>query len=194
MRVSILFLLFFNQSLFSQISYSNFETKQVGTQISVSWQIDSGSTCNGIKIFRSSDGLNFNEIHFIDAVCGSSFEAKNYLFFDQQPLQNQLNIYRLFFGTSTYSINDSVFFFATKADEIPCFPNPASDKIQFRIDNPQSAKYSIKIFDGNGKECLSSESITEINEVLINNWLKGIYFIYSESENGTKRKGTFVKK
>ncbi|HAW51895.1 MAG TPA: hypothetical protein DCX54_06130, partial [Flavobacteriales bacterium] len=81
-----------------QTILDRFQANTVDSQVYLSWTIKKGSTCNGIKITRSADSLNFVEIGRIDGVCGDASSAVNYSFIDATPLLNRKNFYRLDLG------------------------------------------------------------------------------------------------
>jgi hypothetical protein len=75
----------------------------INHQVRLSWVIFGGSTCNGIIIERSTDGLIFEAIGEIAGICGSPDTDIPYTFFDEGPVANQINFYRLELGSQGYS-------------------------------------------------------------------------------------------
>ena len=72
-------------------------------EVRLSWVITGGNTCSGIRIQRSDDGQSFQTIGEIDGVCGSPDVDVPYVFIDENPAANLLNVYRLELGTQGYT-------------------------------------------------------------------------------------------
>ena len=100
---SILFLITVEEVKAQKVSYKDFKFEQYQTSLVLEWIIESGSTCSGITIYSSLDGVNFEEVGSIEGVCGSKFNSQSYLFTDKNPAVNTINYYRLKFGNSQYS-------------------------------------------------------------------------------------------
>ena len=76
----------------------NFTVFENNENVYLNWTIISGSTCNGIQIYRSTDNLSFTQIGSIARICGSSSQPRNYAFTDNNPEKNKFNCYRLELG------------------------------------------------------------------------------------------------
>lgn len=72
-------------------------------KVLLNWTISSGSTCNGIKIYRTIDSLKFLEIAEIGGVCGSFTTAVSYSFTDYNAIKNHINYYKLQLGNNGFS-------------------------------------------------------------------------------------------
>lgn len=72
-------------------------------EVRLSWVITGGNTCSGIRIQRSDDGQSFQTIGEIDGICGSPDVDVPYVFVDDDPSPDQINVYRLELGTQGYS-------------------------------------------------------------------------------------------
>lgn len=83
--------------------YSGFSGASIEGKVSLYWTINEGNTCTGTSIQRSSDGIYFEEIGVIDGICGNPESPAPYSFYDDSPLKNQVNFYRLRFGATLLS-------------------------------------------------------------------------------------------
>ena len=60
----------------------------------LAWTIKSGSVCNGIQIYRSTDSLNFVIIENIDGACGDLASSVTYTYTDSEPINNKINYFK----------------------------------------------------------------------------------------------------
>lgn len=99
----ILLLFFVIRLANAQIELNYFTVSSLRNKVELNWEIERGSFCFGITIHRSTDGINFSPIGFIDGICGSTTEAQQFSYTDDSPLNYRLNYYRLEFQSSSYS-------------------------------------------------------------------------------------------
>ena len=78
--------------------FDNFTVFENNEKVYLNWTIISGSTCNGIQIYRSTDSISYFKIGSIAGICGSSSTATNCNFTDNNPEKNKFNCYRLELG------------------------------------------------------------------------------------------------
>jgi hypothetical protein len=128
----------------------------------------------GFDIERSSDGIEFQKIGWVDGH-GSTTEEKHYIFHDKKPLFG-MNYYRLkqidYDGRFEYSHIVSI---EHKSDGIYLYPNPATDILN--IENLAYGKYLIKSIVGTiiGQGVLTDESRIDISHLPT-----GTYLFYPE--------------
>ena len=157
------------------------------------WIISSGSTCDGIKIFRSVDNLNFTQIGEIGGVCGSSSAPQPYSFVDENPQKNRTNYYRLELGYSGYS--ETIFLEITDLNEkgYQVRPNPVVDEAHIVFQNDLRKSCSITLYNLIGRKTASQstkETSFNIGTLNLNN---GMYvFIISSADNQIKIKGKII--
>lgn len=146
------------------------------------WNTASELDNEGFSILKSTDGLFFEEIDFIDGK-GTTSRTTNYQFIDK--LFNNSAYYRLkqldFNGDS--ELSNTIFVFDSNiSDKIQIFPNPVEDQINIKIPeslDDQSMIISILSIDGKRISDLKgniSKSAIEINQ-LFNQLDKGIYIL-----------------
>lgn len=141
------------------VSISGFVVSQYNTSVLVSWTIEGGSTCNGIKIYRSSDSLVYQEIGSIEGICGSSAESTDYFFTDTEPVANKTNYYRLKLGNSQMSEIRSIFFSYVQPNDMIIRPNPANESIILELNKDQNSIFSLRIIDVDGRVVMSNDNV-----------------------------------
>ncbi len=175
------------------ISYSNFSLSQIESNVSVTWAIDSGSICDGVKLEHSLDGINFTVIDEVIGVCGSSFETKSYNLIDEFPEKNKDNFYRLFFGFSQRSQILSLFVRFVIPGEIQVFPMPAESDFRIYFSNPANALTNLKIHNESGVLVFQQESISDdFIELNKSGFVSGIYYVRFISENRAESLGKMI--
>lgn len=167
-------------------------TENNGT-IYLNWVITSGSTCNGIDIFRSVDSLNFSLIGSIGGICGSPEFAQPYSFTDEDPVKNSINYYRLELGGSGYSEIIAVELIIFDGNNYQIRPNPATTEAKIIFENDQNQPALLKLYDFRGN--LIEEITTEENFFIINTaYLSGEMYLFtiSDFENKANIKGKLM--
>lgn len=87
-----------------QLPYLNtFSATETNGQVYLNWIIASGNTCDGVRVYRSADGIEYNQIGDIGGICGSPYSAVSYEFWDTMPLLNRISYYKLELGNLGFS-------------------------------------------------------------------------------------------
>lgn len=115
------------------------------------WTIKAGNTCDGVRVYRSSDGEFFQEIGRIEGVCGSPFSNITYEFYDEAPLANQQSFYRLELGNLGISQVLTVFFVDFSNQQTYIKPNPAKETSTLYFKNPLQMEHQLSVFGLSGK-------------------------------------------
>lgn len=129
---------------------STFNGVESNGKVVLSWQIIAGSTCDGIRIFHSSDSINYTQVGEIIGVCGSFTEPVNYSFTHDMPLQNGRNYYRLQLGTSGKSPTVVISLVDTKAVGYQIRPHPLNGAGSIYFDNPSLKEHLLNIYTLSG--------------------------------------------
>lgn len=180
--------LFANVSFISSqsINLSGFSVFQNEKSALLLWNIESGSTCNGITIFHSIDMTNFNEIGSIYGVCGSSSKSTPYNFTHTNPALNKINYYKLKFGSSQYSEIIFLLFDYVETGNLLINPNPANDFFDIKFNNDKNQTFTVEIIDANGQFVLTKNKITgtsfTVNSSLFD---AGIYTVVLRDAEGS---------
>ena len=170
-----------------------FEAAENNGAIYLNWVITSGSTCNGIDIFRSVDSLNFSLIGSIGGICGSPEFAQPYSFTDETPVKNSINYYRLELGGSGYSEIIAIELIVFDGNDYQIRPNPAPTQAKIVFENDQNQPAFLKLYDFRGN--LIEDLTTEENFFIVNtSYLPGGMYLFtiSDLENETKIKGKLM--
>lgn len=170
----------------------NFSITQSNGKVYLNWIIKSGSTCNGIQIYRSVNNSSFNEIGNIAGICGSISSATPYSFIDENPEKNTVNFYRLELGNNGTSQTLSVEIIDIDNAGSQVRPNPIFNNAKIYYNNKKDLHY-LNVFNISGKfidELSSKENFFEINA---SKYSDGIYFFNIVNEDKVIiSKGKFV--
>ncbi|MFZ6052426.1 T9SS type A sorting domain-containing protein [Halocola ammonii] len=171
---------------------AGFSLRQVDNHIQINFAIKGGSSCNGVELERSKNGLDFEVINFIPGICGGTDKTEYYTLSDNQPLANQENHYRLQLGQQERTFVLTIRFVPLE-DGYRVFPNPASQFTLIRFNNPQELQHELYIFDARGLIVEKASNITS-SEVYLNlqNYSPGKYFFTLAAQNGNGVKGKFI--
>jgi hypothetical protein len=172
------FILMINSTLFSQNNpiLDNFSITQNNGKVYLNWIIKSGSTCNGIQIFRSANNSSFKEIGNIAGICGSVSSATPYNFVDQNPEKNTINFYRLELGNNGTSQTLSIEIIDIEKEGSQVRPNPVYNEAKIYFNNNTKELNYLSVYNLSDKlidELSSKENFFEINST---NYSNGIYF------------------
>ena len=159
-----------------------FDALGIKGQITLTCVISSGSTCNGIKVFRSQDNLIFEEIGLISGICGSTSSPVKYEFIDEQPLINQISYYKLEFGSVGFSEVISITLRDLENNEVRIQPNPAQGKTTIYFSNPSFATHALSIMNYNGKSLIELTTTNDFFTVDVSQLSMGIYPIVISRE------------
>jgi len=123
----------------------------VEDQIRLNWAIYGGNTCEGTLIQRSGDGLSFETIGEIAGICGSPDVDVPYVFYDERPLTNRVNYYRLELGSQGYTTILPVEYvvFNNNGYHLSLDPDTRSVVIQFNNDTKADTRFGF--YTTNGK-------------------------------------------
>ena len=161
-----------------KVNLSNFFLIPNNKDVLLYWTIDSGPTCNGITVWRSSDSINYIEIGSIGGICGSSSSAIPYNFTDGNPILNQTNYYKIRLGYTQFSDVKTVHIKYTEPGKLIIKPNPSSDNVIIEFNNENSIKYELTITNSVGNRVYVKGDISG-NKVDLNTtgWGEGTYFV-----------------
>lgn len=153
----------------------DFITVQFEGKVQMSWVIESGNTCDGIRVFRSQDGINFEQIGSIPGICGSPYASIAYEFTDNSPLLNQLNYYKLELGNLGFSRVVRMFVIDLTQKAYQIIPHPAVETTKIYIDNPLQKEYELVLRDAGGKIIKTAATNASYFELYVNDLTNGMY-------------------
>ena len=170
----------------------NFTLFENNGKVYLNWSIVSGSTCNGIQIYRSTDNINYTQIGSIAGVCGNSSTAVSYNFTDTNHEKNKINYYRLELGNNGSSEILSVEIIDIESG-YQIRPNPIIGKAKIYFDNNTKLQYQLFIYNLNGIQVYYSTTKEDYFELNTETFLSGIYlFTISMEGNLPKAKGKIM--
>lgn len=160
--------------------------------ILLDWQITQGSTCNGIKIYRSVNNSEFIQVGEIDGICGHSSRPVRYVFKDENPVKNQVNNYRLDLGGYGNSETVGIEIIDFDSKEYQLRPNPVVTTSQLMFNNDKNKEAQIHIFDAKGNAFHYLTTKTNVVTINAENYSSGFYFFNVIIENQLITSGKFI--
>jgi len=159
-------------------------------QVRLSWAIFGGSSCEGIIIQRSIDGVVFETIGDIAGICGSPDADVPYTFTDESPLQNQINYYRLELGSQGYSTPVSVNFVLLNDQGYNLRLNSGQKSVSIVFPNTGRDIADVELFDIMGRRIHYNQTSESYTTIPLTSLPAGIY-IFRISSNEKLISGKF---
>lgn len=181
-------------SLYSQeIILTKFNLTSKGNTVLLNWELESGSVCNGMTIFRSSDSLYFEEIGDVPGVCGSSVARVSYNFVDSTPINYLVNYYKIRLGYSQFSELKRIYHKYVPPDKVSIRPNPSPGNMTLDFNNENNENYTFIIYDESGKQVYYRNNIKD-GTILLNgnNFPDRNYFFLLSNEFNTSYNGILL--
>ena len=170
-----------------------FNINDLNGNVLLNWQISQGSTCNGINVLRSVNQSEFVEVGHISGVCGATNEPIGYQFIDENPVNNQVNSYRLDLGGYGYSEVVTINIVVEPRIDLQFFPNPITSQSKLYFKNKDNKPHFLFIYNSSGILTNSLNTTFDFFEVYSSSFQKGIYFFSLISlNNEIITKGKFI--
>src|ERR1043165_4229513 len=132
--------------------------------IRVNWATGVEINNQGFKVMRSTDGVNFNQIGWVDNKTGGNSTTETaYLYNDMNVQSGIVYYYRLvqvdFDGASkeTQIVNASINGIETQTTLTEFFPNPASSSTSIIINAAADQKFNVTLYNMTGQLLLQNE-------------------------------------
>ncbi len=163
----------------------DFSAAREGNTTTLAWSTSEESNSDYFDVQRSGDGKAWEKLKTIAAKGESSVET-HYSAVDDSPM-NGNNLYRLKMvdkdGTFALSKIRSVEFNLKTGYTL--FPNPVSEKLNFKSTEDWNSVSSVKIYNAQGVEVYTSPSVP-VKEVSVSNLPSGTYVVkLSRRERGS---------
>jgi hypothetical protein len=174
------------------VSLLSFTAQKNRNTVVLNWATSSEQNNKGFEVQRSSDGINFNRIGWVDGV-GNSSSLQNYSFTDAAPAKGK-NFYRLnqvdIDGKAKLSAIRKIDF--NSPFDITIYPNPATDVLNVQVSKNISG---IKIVDAQGKLIWQQENNTGLLSipVSVQKLTAGLYILEVSDAAGNKQMKKFIK-
>lgn len=142
------------------------------------WEIRAGRTCDGIRIMKSAhEDVGFEEIGYIDGICGQVDVAETYNFTDVNPSAQGITWYKLIpGGFQEYKI--PYHFTLVPLYQTYAWISPASGLTHIRYRQASAAFRILKVYDTSGGLRLQSESMDGEWEIAAEALPPGIYLYH----------------
>ena len=182
--LSILFV-FIATMVSSQTILDDFALDLNQGKVLLAWTIKSGSVCNGIQIYRSTieDSLNFELIEDIQGVCGDLSSPVAYTFTDENPLQNQVNYYKLLLGGQEFSEVLGIEVLLIPSNSYLLKPHPIVSSSSLYVYNSNNNDVELKVFDDFGSVVYKNQ--TNSNRFILDSSMisSGLYYFTLENKS-----------
>ncbi len=152
----------------------------------VNWTIKSGNTCNGARLFHSSDSVHYQLIHEVFGVCGNITEEEHYFFLHTQPGLNQSNYYRLELGTDQNFWITRLFVPLEAQNALNIWPSPARETVFAGWENPTYEMHLLRLMDAQGRILYESSTRESFFSTALNGYPSGIYYMTLQKEGERK--------
>jgi hypothetical protein len=162
-------------------------------QVVLNWTLSAGSLCNGIDVYRSTDGIQFEKIGGISGVCGGIDEPQTFDFIDPKPIANHINYYYLELGTGEKSAVIGI-----EVVQLPKYgyqirPNPVHDQGKIYFENSTHSRFTFTLTNPWGmavEVLITNEFYFELD---VTKLPPGIYFfVITDQDGATQSKGRLV--
>lgn len=181
-------------TLAQDLPYLNsFSLSEINGKVYLQWIIASGNTCDGVYVYRSADGENFEEIGKIGGICGSPYSAVSYDYWDSLPLLNTTSYYRLELGNLGFSDILAVQLFDFSKNPYQIIPHPATAETVIYFDNPSLELFTLQIFYQNGQQLYEAQTASREFKLKQAQLDAGLYvFVIRNSKGTTSIKGKLI--
>jgi hypothetical protein len=185
--IIVLFTSVIFQNGYSQegITLDSFTLLQSNNSIYVRWVLSSGSTCNGTRLWRSSDSVNYEMMYEITGVCGSPSQPTPYSFVDDKPLFNKKSFYKLEFLGFGFSEPKTIEVMQLKESEYRLNPNPISQNTKLYFSKLKNVEYRLIIYNQFGKKITEVATRTNFFEINSEEYNSGLYLFFISEEYST---------
>jgi hypothetical protein len=167
--------------------FKRFNLIQTDDGVLVDFTMFAGSTCNGIRVERSTDTSAFATVHEFVGVCGSAGGETKYQFTDADPILNKISYYRLDAGLQgLYSELRSILYIDYGASGLTVFPNPCNQNCTWYFDNPSNEIFECALMDATGHVVVQSIIQGNIWQPETYTLANGFYFYQIRSQGMPK--------
>ncbi|MEN0005475.1 MAG: T9SS type A sorting domain-containing protein [Bacteroidota bacterium] len=152
-------------------------------QVLLEWKTETEIDNEGFDILRSTDGKSWEKLGFIKGY-GTTYEAQNYRFIDDQPIHGE-NYYRLkqIDTDGTFEFTNIVSAQFTAKQEVNLYPNPVgvNGLANMTFASASELEAELIIFNAEGKEMARTSHQLFVGdntlEIATSQWQPGTYFV-----------------
>ncbi len=170
-----------------------FTATEFNGKVLLTWAIVQGETCNGVEILHSVDSVNFTPIGSIEGICGSTAASISYDFTDVDPIENEVNYYRLHLGGAGFSKIVSTEVLDLSGANFLLRPNPVVDFSELIFSNNTAATFELNVLSAQGKMVYEDQTNGELFVIDALDFDQGVYYFSIRKEGeAPKIKGKFI--
>ena len=167
----------------SQGILADFNIDISGGQVLLAWTIKSGSTCNGMQIYRSQDSIEYELIEDIQGVCGDLSSPVSYTFTDSEPEPNTTNYYKISFGGTQESNVLSIDVYNILNNSYLLKPNPVTGISDLYFNNDNQNELVLKVY-GDFGDVIYTDTTNSTKFILDrSHFASGMYYFSLENLN-----------
>jgi len=153
----------------------SFEAYKQPNGILLRWVIFGGNQCQGTKVYRSEDGMNFDQINHIPGICGNFTEDETYNSFDTIPHKNTYNHYRLEMGFQGFTDIVTLFFEDFEGENYALLSEPQLSRYQILFENDLGNTTKLEVFDRMGNSIIRLSNNRSDHILYTDGWKRGLY-------------------
>lgn len=170
-----------------------FNGMQTGNVIQLTFVIRDGNICDGVRILRSENGLDFSEIGQLTGVLGNGTIDETHLFTDIASVGNADNYYRLDLINLATSGTIKIHFTDFGNKDYVLNPNPVKDKSILYFQNDSNDEFDFVLLDKRGKKVREIKKIRSNSvEVTKGDLKSGLYTFQLLVDNKMKCSGSLT--
>jgi hypothetical protein len=171
----------------------SFDLVVMDGRIQVAWTMQGGSTCDGIEVQRSTNGVDFTTIHRIDGICGDPVFDVPFGYRDDAPPELSRLHYRIDLGIEGLSSVKTVDFAQLTEARQRFFPSPMRNSATLLLNVSGSARVDLRLFDASGRQVWQHSGLVGRQHELELGFLQAGVYLYVADADGKRFQGRFVK-
>lgn len=174
-----------------EINYFNLSVNE--GKVYLAWQLKAGATCFGIRVDRSTDQINFEDIGGFGGICGDLTKPESYSLIDEDPPQNQRVYYRLELGTGYYTEMRYIDVINLGGKVYQVRPNPVTSESKIWFTNTAKEEHTLTVTNLMGQPVYQQRTREESFTIHSVYFRVGLYPFIIESSGGSRiASGKFV--
>ncbi len=170
---------------------SKFQLTEGDSWVTVDWTMVAGGTCDGTRIMRSENGVDFIPVGMIEGLCGDIVQPVEYRYIDHTAPELATLFYQLELGAADQSSIQKIELQRLRTVQHRFQPSPVQDAGELVLKVGVNAAVEIHFFDAAGREVHRIMGRGERHPVNVQGWNAGLYF-YRVVIDGQPAQGKFV--
>lgn len=173
------------------LSYFNAEVGN--NSVLLKWAVSGGNTCNGIRVYHSTDDLHYEQVEDIPGVCGDAAVDIGYQFLHDSILLQGTHYYKLELGNQGFSSPLSVVFYQTNGAGYKMYPNPGRNGL-YIFSNHTEGESLIQVISIQGS-IVYENTLREgqLNYLNLSSLEKGMYIVKIVNDKGSIQTFNWIK-